>query len=552
MKRYISMIIVLLLLLSSVAYGAPSSWALPEIREAEALGLITRDFTDKYQDDITREEFAELAVRLYQVATGKDVKPDVNPFKDTKNIDILKANALGIVNGKGNGVFAPNELITREQLATMIHRTINAINNKIIGTTVYNINFVDKGSISSYALEPIGYLSSNAILAGKSGNMVDPLGNTTIEQAIALIKRTGTFIDSKQLAVREKLTASQISKLVSPAVVYVEVYDGQGFLISTGSGFIITSDGRVVTNYHVIDGGSSVKVKLTDGRFLDIDHIISYDAYRDLAILQAKGQNLPTVKIGSSDLMENGDNIFAIGSPSGLENTITQGLISNNKRMVDGYEFLHFSAAIWYGSSGGALINDYGEVIGITSAMFEGQNLNLAIPINEVKSHFTADTRFDLSEVVSWGDDFYTDWDDEYDWIDYEDGRSYYGETIDGLPYGYGSMFYPEGDFYDGYWVNGLRDGYGEYYWNSGSYYLGEWAKGKKHGYGEYYWPKGDEYYGDWYEDYMHGFGWYFWPNSEAYEGDWTYSERTGYGTYYYSDGTYQEGYFEEGVFLGP
>lgn len=182
------------------------------------------------------------------------------------------------------------------------------------------------------------------------------------------------------------LSVTEIAKKVE-SVVYIEVAfgDGKG---ASGSGFIISSDGRIVTNYHVIDGAASGKVVLNDGTtFTDIK-VLGWDKEGDLAIIKVPGSGLPAVTTGNSDTAQIGEAVVAIGSPLGLQNTVSTGIISARR---DGY--LQTTAPISHGSSGGALFNMMGEVVGITSAgMEEGANLGFAIPINEVKSLTTTQT----------------------------------------------------------------------------------------------------------------------------------------------------------------
>jgi S1-C subfamily serine protease len=176
------------------------------------------------------------------------------------------------------------------------------------------------------------------------------------------------------------LSVTEIAKKVE-SVVYIEVAfgDGKG---ASGSGFIISPDGSIVTNYHVIDGAESGKVVLNDGTtFTDIK-VLGWDKVGDLAIIKVPGAGLPAVTMGDSDAAQVGESVVAIGSPLGLQNTVSTGIISARRE-----GFLQTTAPISHGSSGGALFNMMGEVIGITSAgMEEGANLGFAIPINDVKS----------------------------------------------------------------------------------------------------------------------------------------------------------------------
>jgi len=190
MKKTKALLLVLILLVSiEVSFANPSQWAIEEVNKAKEYNLIG-DNTSNYQDNLTREEFASMVVRLYEGLSGKLATPiSPNPFKDTNSTAVLKANNLGIIGGVGNGMFAPNNHITREQIATMLYRTLNTVNPKLIEGK-YNVTFDDKWEISEWALEPIAWMSSKGILGGVGNNRVNPKGNVTKEQGILLVKRT--------------------------------------------------------------------------------------------------------------------------------------------------------------------------------------------------------------------------------------------------------------------------------------------------------------------------------------------------------------------------
>lgn len=179
------------------------------------------------------------------------------------------------------------------------------------------------------------------------------------------------------------LTAEQIYAACSPSVFYIEIYDETGWCTKTGSGFFLTEDGIAVTNYHVISGAASAAVTVSDtGETYAVLGIYDYSADEDWAILQIEGTDFRPLEVGSPDYNVGGATVYAIGSPLGLQNTISAGIISNPHRWDGGVDYIQMSAAISSGSSGGALLNKYGQVIAITSATYtEGQNLNLAIPL---------------------------------------------------------------------------------------------------------------------------------------------------------------------------
>jgi S1-C subfamily serine protease len=144
----------------------------------------------------------------------------------------------------------------------------------------------------------------------------------------------------------------------------------------------------VVTNYHVIEDAEVITVVMKNNNKYYAKRVLSYDKERDIAVLElTDAVDLPTVELGDSDSVEIADEVVAIGNPEGLTNTISTGIISGFRQNSwrKGIDF-QISAPISHGSSGGALLNMYGKVIGITYAGLEnGENLNFAIPINEVK-----------------------------------------------------------------------------------------------------------------------------------------------------------------------
>lgn len=159
---------------------------------------------------------------------------------------------------------------------------------------------------------------------------------------------------------------------------------------SLGSGFLIDKDGYIVTNNHVIDGANEIKVKLADGNEYDAA-IIGKDPKTDLALIKIKGvSGLTPISLGNSDELKVGNWVVAIGSPFGLEQTVTAGIVSAKGRIIGSgpYDnFIQTDASINPGNSGGPLINMQGEVIGINTAIIaSGQGIGFAIPIETAKT----------------------------------------------------------------------------------------------------------------------------------------------------------------------
>jgi S1-C subfamily serine protease len=184
-----------------------------------------------------------------------------------------------------------------------------------------------------------------------------------------------------------------IAREALKSVVTVETRDGQGKPLSQGSGFVVSSDGKVVTNYHVIQGATSAEIRFPDGASYFVEGLIASNPERDLAVLKMKttSNEFRFLSLDDSDQVEVGEQVVAIGSPLGLEATVSPGFISA-VRDVNGLKLLQTTAPISPGNSGGALIDLAGKVVGVPTLSLTSirqsatvsQNLNFALPSNYV------------------------------------------------------------------------------------------------------------------------------------------------------------------------
>ena len=187
---------------------------------------------------------------------------------------------------------------------------------------------------------------------------------------------------------KKELSASEIYRQVNPSVAFVLIENLSGY--SSGSGFFIDSNGTLITNYHVIDDGLSGAIQLYDGTVATIDSVIGYDKNLDIAILSTSAKNTSPVKIADS-IIQIGETVYAIGYPEAFKlgfssSTFTSGMVSMN-RSIEGYSYIQSTVNITHGNSGGALINKYGEVVGITTSGITYANIdymNLSIPIQRI------------------------------------------------------------------------------------------------------------------------------------------------------------------------
>jgi hypothetical protein len=172
------------------------------------------------------------------------------------------------------------------------------------------------------------------------------------------------------------LSPADIAAKALPAVVTIRTAQ------SLGTGFVVRPDGWIATNLHVVaSGGPRVRVRLRDDRELEVVELLAASPEHDLALVRVVARGLPTVSLGDSDRMRPGDSVVAIGNPLGLEDTVSNGLVSARRKVSPGFEVLQISAPIAPGSSGGPIFNDRGEVIGIASRIAEGgQNISFGVP----------------------------------------------------------------------------------------------------------------------------------------------------------------------------
>ena len=255
------------------------------------------------------------------------------------------------------------------------------------------INRVENGTIPDvyehYSYGPAVYkLYRAGVLAGSDSIGTFYPGRTLSRAEAATIVMRLLQADMRQtISLANPLTAEEIYKLASPAVFYVEVFDKEGESLKTGSGFFISSSGLAVTNYHVVIGGYSAKITMDNDEIYDIAGIYDYNWKDDLALIRIDVDNVQYLECADSSKIQTGATVYTLGSPLGLYASFSRGIVSQALREIEGVEYIQLDAPISSGSSGGALLDSSGRVIGVTSATAIGaQNINLAMPINLIES----------------------------------------------------------------------------------------------------------------------------------------------------------------------
>jgi len=219
--------------------------------------------------------------------------------------------------------------------------------------------------------------------------------------------RASSVIDITQIDTSKQMTAAEVyaqnvhSTVGITTSITTNYWGYQTTSAASGSGFILTSDGYILTNYHVIESSNAITVSLYNGTAYDAT-LIGYDRSNDIAVLKVDAQELPPVILGDSDNLNVGDGVVAIGNPLGeLTFSLTAGAISATDRQITmstgaTMNLMQTDCAINSGNSGGALFNLYGEVIGITNAKYSSSggasidNIGFAIPINRVREIATS------------------------------------------------------------------------------------------------------------------------------------------------------------------
>jgi hypothetical protein len=285
----------------------------------------------------------------------------------------------GITNGVISVYGAP---ITRADFATILAQSLPdealTARNKIPYGAIPDVSEGYSYGKSVYTLYRAGVLTGS----DASGTFY-PGRTISRAEAAAIITRMAIADSRVALSLTSELTATELFAKCAPSVFTIEVRDEEGEYGIYGSGFFISPDGLAVTNCHVMADIKAARILTNEGERYPISGMYDMDVLSDTALIQVEGKSFPYLELADSSKIRTGDTVYTIGSPMGLTNSMSSGIVSKAVREYGGVEYIQIDAPISSGSSGGALFDAYGRVIGITSAGFNaGQNLNLARPIN--------------------------------------------------------------------------------------------------------------------------------------------------------------------------
>ena len=237
--------------------------------------------------------------------------------------------------------------------------------------------------------------------------MVTSWGEMRIRPTFTFLLATASTLCAQSTPSPDVVTIAQTA---TKATVVIVSSDGSGKPFSQGSGFLVTKDGKVVTNLHVVQGAASAVVKFSDGAFYEVEGFLGEDLSSDIAVLKLRtsAREFPFLRLADVEQVSIGQHVIAIGSPMSLENTVSDGIVSAlrsasdlDPKLSSSLRVFQTTAPVSPGSSGGALLNMQGEVIGITSfGIMTGQNLNFVIPISYAKPLVGSDRVKPLTQLV--------------------------------------------------------------------------------------------------------------------------------------------------------
>ena len=276
---------------------------------------------------------------------------------------------------------AAGETVQLKDKASVTGRILAEKRDTVIVDVGYTVLSIPRSAIANILKDGEGETRADAKAKGKApaAASVAPAASEARESNLYRTVKAST---------PDKSVREQVAQL-GQAVVQVRTPGG------LGSGFFLTEEGYLITNFHVIEGETQIGVEVYQQQNGQLERkvykqvrIIAMNKFQDLALLKIEDKDAPkfaTVPLGDVDVLAVGERVFAIGSPLGLERTVTEGIVSTKTRQFQGELYIQTTAQINPGNSGGPLFNLQGEVIGVTNMKVFGEGLGFAIPVDVVK-----------------------------------------------------------------------------------------------------------------------------------------------------------------------
>ena len=399
MKRFLKLtflILVMIFTMSVVSFARDVSYEENLAGELKSLGIFRGVSDTDFDLDRapSRVEALVMLVRILGVENEVNTGVWRHPFTDVPswaNNYVGYAYSKGLTNGQSGTEFGTGNASAAMYLTFVLRALGYSDVNGMDFTWNNPYEFAKQAGIVNEKVNLEEFLRADVVVVSHSALSAYLKGSdkTLAEKLI----EAGVFTSGKYKNVYGKayttsavvLTSEQIYATCSSSVFFILGADSE--MLSSGSGFFINDAGVAITNYHVIDGWNAALIQTTDENVYEILGVYEYSKEQDWAVIQVDCKGNDYLTFGDEATIVGGAPIYTIGSPEALQNTISEGIISNASRYnsENDVSYIQITAPVSHGSSGGALINKYGEVIGITSAIIEsGQNLNLAIPVSIV------------------------------------------------------------------------------------------------------------------------------------------------------------------------
>jgi S1-C subfamily serine protease len=343
--------------------------------------------------------------------------PDAPRFSDVPETawyhdSVVFAVDRGLLEERGDGIFDPGGTLTLREAAALAGRLNPGVEAGYAGdgdSPVSRAEFAEYiyRALGDGALEPINEISDYAVrdverrascraavyalyragvLTGsdKFGRFF-PERTLTRAEACVLARRALEPESRRYVKFPESLDAEDIFEISRNSAFTIETYDKDGKFIRNGSGFFISPDGIAATCFHVLAGAHSAEITVSGGAKHKVLGVADYDAETNAALLRIEGSGFDWLPVADSDDVKTGATAYSLGSPLGLDGTLSRGIVSYVGRDVEGQAMLQFTSNISQGSGGGALLDASGRVIGVTSSSYTyGEALNLAVLSNYV------------------------------------------------------------------------------------------------------------------------------------------------------------------------
>ena len=420
-KRLLSALCAVMLLICTVPMASAQTG--DAARRADALTvlhLLSEDPSRDLTKPATRAQAAVLLVRL----AGGEKKPDTDGwfagFRDVPDwarTAANYANRRGWISGVSNVQFDPNGHLNADAWCAMLLRMLGysdktgdfeisdaaAFAWRIGLTGRQLIGILSMGDLAEAIYDALDFCYKGTETTVLSRLMDLGVCTASAANALGLLNKDYT---ARQLADRYLSAAFQLSLYETEEQVHDEVSSADA------SGFFISADGLAVTNYHTIDGGIYATATLSTGEVYPVEKVLYYDAAIDIAILQVSPTSttgkttsaFAFLELAGTHDIRAGDTVYALGNPLGLGLAVSSGIISATVRDVERYALpcVMSSADISQGSSGGALLNVYGQVIAVTSgAYLYGNNMYLAVPVDPVLTADLSGEGLTLKQVAA-------------------------------------------------------------------------------------------------------------------------------------------------------